>query len=285
MAARLLEGGHDVSVFNRTPSKADAIVQAGARRAASVAEAATHGDLVITMLENDTALEMVTLGDHGLAESLPHGRTHVAMGTHSLAMIEALSAAHTDKGQVLVSAPVLGRPPAAQAGQLGIIAAGPADAIEACSPLFAQMGRRTFLAGENPVSGAAAKIANNFLLACAIEAMGEAFILAEKCGADLDVFYDLVTDGLFSSPAYKIYGKMIADKAYFGEPGFTATTGLKDLNLALAAGQEFAVPLPSGNVARDHILSAIASGNGELDWTVMALEQAKASGVAVKREE
>ena len=176
---------------------------------------------------------------------MPKGAIHVAMGTHSISLIKKLTEAHADAGQILVSAPVMGRPPVAAAGQLGIIVGGPAAAVEKCQPLFAAMGRRTFDAGKEPVGAAAAKIANNFVLACAIEAMGEGFALAEKCGVSGAAFLDILTDGLFAAPAYKIYGKIIAEKGYFGEPGFTATTGLKDVNLALAAGEAVAVPLPS----------------------------------------
>ncbi|MBN9023616.1 MAG: NAD(P)-dependent oxidoreductase, partial [Rhizobiales bacterium] len=133
----------------------------------------------------------------------------------------------------------------AEAGQLGILAGGPDAAIATCAPLFEAMGRRTYVAGSEPAAAAAAKIAVNMLLACAIEAMGEGFALAEKCGVAGEAFYEILTDGLFAAPAYKTYGRMIADKAYFGAAGFAATTGLKDTNLALAAGEAAGVPTPS----------------------------------------
>jgi 3-hydroxyisobutyrate dehydrogenase-like beta-hydroxyacid dehydrogenase len=284
MARRLLQEGHEIGVHNRTAAKAEALAPDGARVAATVAEAATFGNVTITMLENDDALRAVALGDGGIVASLPAGAIHVAMGTHGLETVRAVAEAHRARGQAFVGAPVLGRPPAAEQGQLGIIAAGAPESVAACAPLFSSMGRRTFVAGEDPASAAAAKIANNLLLACAIEAMGEAFALAEKCDVALGVFYEVITDGLFAAPAYRIYGKMIAEKAYFGAPGFTARIGLKDLNLALAAGDAAAVPLPSGNVPRDRLLSAIANGHGERDWTAMALEQARASGLDTGEE-
>ena len=142
------------------------------------------------------------------------------------------------------------------------------------------MGRRTFDCGPAPVGAAAAKIANNAVLACAIEAMAEGFALAEKSGVAGSAFLEILTDGLFAAPAYKIYGKLIAERGYFGEAGFTATTGLKDVNLALAAGETVGVPLPSANVCRDRLLGAIAHGNGERDWSVLAYEQRRASGMA-----
>jgi 3-hydroxyisobutyrate dehydrogenase-like beta-hydroxyacid dehydrogenase len=280
MSHRILGAGHELTVYNRTPSKAAEHVEKGAKLAGSIAEAAKASDIVITMLENDAALADVAYGDRGLVTSMAKGSIHVSMGTYSLSAVRKLTDAHSDAGQILVSAPVMGRPPVAAAGQLGIIVGGPAAAVEKCQPLFAAMGRRTFDAGKLPVGAAAAKIANNFVLAAAIEAMGEGFALAEKCGVPGAAFLDVLTDGLFSAPAYKVYGKIIAEKGYFGDPGFTATIGLKDVNLALAAGESVAVPLPSANVARDRLIGAIAHGDGDRDWSVMALEQARASGIA-----
>lgn len=279
MADRILAAGHDLAVYNRSPGKADDLITRGAKPVDSVAEAARYGAAVITMLGNDAALSAVAEGDGGLLATMPKGAIHVVMGTHSLGLIKALTAAHADAGQVLVGAPVMGRPPVAAAGQLGILAGGPRAAVEACAPLFAAMGRRTFDAGTEPVAAAAAKIANNLVLACAIEAMAEGFALAEKCGVAGAAFLDILTDGVFAAPAYKIYGKIIADKAWFGDPGFTATTGLKDINLALAAGEAAGVPMPALNASRDRLLSAIAQGHGDRDWTVMALAQMRASGI------
>jgi 3-hydroxyisobutyrate dehydrogenase-like beta-hydroxyacid dehydrogenase len=280
MADRIIGGGHELGVYNRTASKAADLVKKGAMQMGSPAEAAGYADVVITMLENDHALADVVYGEGGLIKSMAKGGIHLCMGTHGTGNIRKLTQAHADAGQVLVSAPVLGRPPAAAAGQLGIITGGPAAAVEKCQPLFAAMGRRTFDGGSEPVAAAAAKIANNFVLAAAIEAMGEGFALAEKCGVPSAGFLDILTDGLFSAPAYKIYGKIISEKGYYGDPGFTATTGLKDVNLALQAGESVAVPLPTANVCRDRLLGAIAHGDGDRDWTVMALEQARASGIS-----
>lgn len=280
MSGRILANGHDLTVYNRTTSKAAEIVKHGAKQATSLAAAALSAEVVITMLENDVALREVALGPGGLIASMPRSAIHIVMGTHAISTILMLTEEHKKAGQILVAAPVMGRPPAADQGQLGIIVGGPPAAVKKCKPLFEAMGRRTFDVGRKPAGAAAAKIANNLVLACAIEAMGEGFALAEKAGVSGEAFLDVLTDGLFGAPAYKIYGKIIAEKDYFGAPGFTATTGLKDVNLALSAGETFAVPLPSGNVCRDRLLSAIAHGDGQHDWAVIALEQARASWTA-----
>ena len=180
MADRILGGGHEIAVYNRSAAECADLVSRGAKLAETVAEAAGFGDVVITMLENDAALSSVVTPDGGLLGSLPKSGIHLAMGTHSVAMIGKLTETHAKADQVLVSAPVMGRPPVAAAGQLGILTGGPPAAVEKCQPLFAVMGRRTFDCGPAPAGAAAAKIANNAVLACAIEAMAESFALAEK---------------------------------------------------------------------------------------------------------
>jgi len=279
MADRILGAGHQLAVWNRTEAKCADLVSRGATLAKTVADAAAFGDVVVTMVENDKALSHVVHDDGGILKSLPKGGIHLAMGTHSVPLIGELVEAHAKVAQTLVSAPVLGRPPAAAAGQLGILAGGPATAVAKVKPLFEAMGRRTFDCGEKQIGAAAAKIANNLVLACAIEAMSEGFILAEKCGVPGASFSDILTDGLFGSPAYKIYGKIIAEKTYLSNPGFAATTGLKDVNLALNAGEMVGVPLPAAAVCRNLLVSAIARGHGHGDWSVMADEIARASGM------
>ena len=275
MARRVLDAGHDLVLYNRTPDKLAEFAGLGARTAPSVAEAAAQG-VVISMLADDKALEAVA--PHVL-EGLPEGGVHVVMGTHGVATVTGLADAHAGRGQILVSAPVLGRPDAVTAGRLGIIVAGPAEAVDRVRPLLDAIGRRTFDAGAEPAAAAAIKIANNLLLGCAMEAMGEAFALVEKSGGEPGLFYEVLTDGLFACPAYSIYGKIVAERSY-DDVGFTTRLGLKDANLALAAGEMMGVPLPSGGVWRDRLIGAIAHGDGDRDWSCVALEQARASGIA-----
>lgn len=279
MAERLLSVGFDLGIYNRTASKCDALVERGAKRMSSVSDAARHGRVVVTMLENDPALTSVAFDRAGILEALTPGTVHVAMGTHSTELVRKLTVAHDTAGQCFVSAPVLGRPPAAKAGELGIVVGGTPDAVALCRPVLQAMGRRVFEVGADPVAAAAAKIVNNLVLACSIEAMGEGFALGRKCGLSPQSLFQVLTEGLFSGPAHKIYGKIIAEAAYAHEPGFTAGTGMKDILLALAAANASAVPLPSVVICRDRLSSAIARGEEGYDWSVMALEQARVSGL------
>jgi 3-hydroxyisobutyrate dehydrogenase-like beta-hydroxyacid dehydrogenase len=279
MARRLREAGHELAVYNRTPEKAKALADAGARVVGSIAEAARYGEAVFTMLADDAALEDVAERENGLLQSLPKGGVHICAGTHGVEIVRRLNAAHAAAGQVMVASPMLGRPDAVSSGQAGIVIGGPADTLARCRSLFDAIARRAFEAGADPAAAAAIKIANNFVLGCAIEAMGEGFSLVRKHGVAAHVFYDVMTDGLFAAPAYKVYGKIIAEETY-EKVGQMAVLGLKDANLALAAGAAAGVPLPSGNVWRDRLIGAVAHGDGGCDWAVMAREQARASGLA-----
>jgi 3-hydroxyisobutyrate dehydrogenase-like beta-hydroxyacid dehydrogenase len=279
MVHRLLDGGHEVVVYNRTAGKLAAFIDRGAVRAATIREAAgLSGGLVLSMVADDAALDALSCGPGGIMAGLPQGGVHVAMGTHSVGMIRTLAERHAAAGLVLLSAPVLGRPEAVTAGKLGIIVAGPADAIARARPALEAIGRRLFEAGADQGGAAAMKLANNMLLVCAIEALGEAFALVEKSGAMPGVFRDVLVDGLFACPAYTSYANIIAAKDY-DKVGFTATLALKDVQLAQAAGEIAGVPLPSVAVSRERLISVIAQGDAEKDWAVLAREQARASGL------
>ena len=278
MARRLLDGGHDLGVYNRTAEKLKPLLALGAKPLDSIKAAATYGEAVFTMLADDAAVIEVASKPAGLVESLPRGGIHICAGTHSVACIAELKERHGKAGQILLATPMLGRPEVVTSGQAGMVLAGAKSNLDRCRPLFKAIAPRTFDGGRDPVAAAAIKIANNFVLGCAIEAMGEGFALVRKYDVAPEVFLDVMTDGLFACSAYKVYGKIIAEQRY--QPaGQRAVLGLKDANLALAAGEAVGVPLPSGNVWRDRLVGALAHGEGEHDWAVMARDQARASGL------
>jgi len=278
MARRILEAGHKLGVYNRTAEKLRPLTDLGAEPLDSIKAAANYGEAVFTMLADDAAVIEVASKPGGLVDSLPRHGIHICAGTHSVACIAQLKALHGRSGQVLLATPMLGRPEVVLLGQAGMVLAGAKESLDRCRPLFDAIARRTFAAGCDPVAAAAIKIANNFVLGCAIEAMGEGFALIRKYGVVPEVFLDVMTDGLFACSAYKIYGKIIAEERYM-PAGQRAVLGLKDANLALAAGEAVGVPLPSGNVWRDRLVGALAHGEGEHDWAVMAKDQARASGL------
>jgi len=278
MAHRLLGGGHDLVVHDVVRAAGDDFVRAGGRFAETVADLCAGREAVVTMLVEDAAVIDVALRPGGLCESLPKGAIHIAMGTYGVAAIRALGAAHAKAGQVLVAAPVLGRPDLAASGQLGIVAGGPEAAVRTCEPLLQLMGRKTFQAGELPESATAIKLANNMVLGCAMVAMAESFSLVRRYDVSPRIFYEVITEGLFSAPAYKGYGKTMVDQTY-DNVGSPITVGLKDANLIAAAADLARVPMPSLNIYRDRLLGAVAHGDGDRDQAVLAREQARAAGL------
>jgi 3-hydroxyisobutyrate dehydrogenase-like beta-hydroxyacid dehydrogenase len=278
MAHRILDAGHELCVFDVVTSQTAAFGAAGARVATSVAELAASSEIVVTMLVQDDAVRKVALGQHGLCEALDRGAIHLVMGTHGVATVRELESRHGSANQTLVAAPVLGRPDLAAAGQLGIVVAGPREAIGRCEELLNAMGRRTFIAGTKPESATAIKLANNAVLGCAMVAMAEGFSLVRRYGVDPQVFQDVMIEGLFPAPAYKIYGQKMVDES-FDEVGSPISVGLKDAKLIAEAGGLAGVPMPSHNVYLDRLVGATAHGDGDRDQAVLGREQARAAGL------
>jgi 3-hydroxyisobutyrate dehydrogenase-like beta-hydroxyacid dehydrogenase len=278
MARRVLGAGHELAVYDVVRAAAEPLAADGARVAPSVGDLCRDREVVITMLVEDATVVDVAVSAAGLCASLPKGAIHLAMGTYGVAAIRVLAAAHAGAGQTLVAAPVLGRPDLAASGQLGVVAAGPEAAVQRCEPLLQVIGRRTFVAGTVPEAATAIKLANNLVLGCAMIAMAEGFSLVRKYGVETQVLFDVMTEGLFSSPAYKGYGKTMVEQTY-DRVGSPITVGLKDANLIQAAADLAKVPLPSLNVYRDRLLGAVAHGDGDKDQAVLAREQARACGL------
>jgi 3-hydroxyisobutyrate dehydrogenase-like beta-hydroxyacid dehydrogenase len=276
MAANLLKAGHDVTVYNRTRAKADALVALGAKAAASVADAC-RGDAVITMLADDDAVEGVVFSDGGIAGSLSAGAMHISSSTISVALSERLEAAHVNAGQRFVAAPVFGRPDVAATGQLFIVAAGAPDAVRAAASLFDAIGQKTFIISETPKAGNLVKLSGNFLSASVIEAVGEAMALIGKAGVDRRQYLDILTSTLFDAPVYKTYGGLIID-GKFEPAGFAAPLGQKDIRLTLAAAEDLRVPMPLASLLRDRFLTLLAHGGDRLDWSAIGQLAAKDAG-------
>jgi 3-hydroxyisobutyrate dehydrogenase-like beta-hydroxyacid dehydrogenase len=278
LARRLLEAGHRVAVYNRTPAAAERLAPLGAVVADSPAAAARGAEALVTMVADDAALEAVLDGERGALAALPPGAVHVSMSTISPRLSRRLAGRHAAAGQVYVAAPVFGRPDAAAAGKLWIVAAGPAAAIERCGPLFEAMGQGVIPMGDDPARANVVKLAGNVLLAAAIEALGEAFALARKHGIAPEELLEVVNGRLFRSPVYENYGRLIAAERY--EPaGFKLRHGLKDVRLALEAGEAVAAPLPLASLVRDRFLSAVARGWGDADWAALARVAAADAGL------
>jgi 3-hydroxyisobutyrate dehydrogenase-like beta-hydroxyacid dehydrogenase len=282
MAANLRRAGHELVVYNRTPDRAAPLAAQGARVARSPREAAAGGEVLITMLADDAAVEAVMFGQDGALEGLARGAVHVSMSTISPDLSRRLLAVHAARDQGYVAAPVFGRPEAAQAAKLWIVAAGRPDALERCRPLLEALGQGVEVVGDDPPKANVVKIGGNFLLAAAIEAMGEAFALVRKHGIDPARFIEVVNGRLLRSPVYENYAKIIVGE-HWTPPGFKLRHGLKDIRLALGAGDEADVPLPLASLMRDRYLSAMAWGWADADWAALARVSAVEAGVEDRR--
>ncbi len=277
IARCLLTAGHSVTVYNRTRARADALAANGARVAATIADAA-RAPVVMTMLADDQAAEETVFGAHGLLEALPAAGIHVSLSTISTELSRRLTAAHTRNGQHFVAAPVFGRPDAAVAKRLVVVAAGPIATVEQVRGLLEDIGRKLFVIGEDPPAANTLKLAGNFLIVSMLETLGEAYALLRKSGVDPAQFLEIVNGSLFQSPIYENYGKLIAEERY--EPaGFKLRLGLKDVRLLLAAAEEQAVPMPVASLLRDNLLSAVATGLGDSDWAALAVVAAQRAGL------
>lgn len=281
MAALLLAKGHQLILWNRTAHKAEALVRQGALLAQSPAEAA-RAEIVISSLADDQAVESVVFGEQGLnqglIQGLEQGAVHVSTSTISHGLSERLAAAHRKRGQHYLSAPVLGRPPAAADGKLFVMVAGPAAVIGQARPVLEQLGQRVFVVGEHPAQANILKLCCNFLIFSTIEQLAEVFALTEKTGLDRATVFDVLTNSLFTAPVHKNYGKLIRDRAY-DPPGAKVGLGAKDTRLMLQAGEALQVPLPYAALVWDRFLSAKARGEGDLDFTVIARQAAEAAGL------
>jgi 3-hydroxyisobutyrate dehydrogenase-like beta-hydroxyacid dehydrogenase len=276
MAMNLLKDGHELTIYNRTRSKARILIERGARAAEDVADAC-QGDAVFTMLADDLAVESVVYGDRGILAHLRKGAVHVSASTISVGLSERLTADHASAKQRFVAAPVFGRPEMAEKGHLFVVAAGVADAIERIEPLLQAVGQRTFVVSDEPKAANLVKLSGNFLIASVIESLGEALALVAKGGVDKRQYLDFLTSTLFSATIYKTYGDLIVEEKF--EPaGFAVPLGHKDIRLVLAAGEELRVPLPLANILRDRLLNLLAHGHEKLDWSALGALPAKDAG-------
>jgi 3-hydroxyisobutyrate dehydrogenase-like beta-hydroxyacid dehydrogenase len=278
MASSLLQAGHDVTVYNRTPARAGELVKRGAIAASRIAEAC-DADAVITMLANDAAVESVVYGADGLIANLPEGRVHVSSSTISVTLSERLTADHANAGQRFLAAPVFGRPDVAAAGDLSVIAGGAKDTILEVTPILNAIGKKTFVISDKPKAANLVKLSGNFLIASVIESLGEAVALIAKDGVDREAYVEMLTSSLFNAPVYKTYGNLIAE-GKFEPPGFAAPLGYKDIRLVLAAAEDLRVPMPVASLLRDRFLTLLAHGGDRLDWSAVGQLAGRDSGTA-----
>lgn len=278
IAKSLLRAGHRMTVYNRTRERAEALRKDGAAVAGSVAEAC-RGEAVLTMLADDAAVEGIVFGDAGILKSLPRGSVHISLSTISVALSDRLAAEHARAGQEYIAAPVFGRPEAAEAGKLAVVAAGSKATVERFKAVWDAIGQKLLVISEQQSQANVVKLTGNFLIATVLESLGEALAFARKSGVDAAALLDFMTSTLFNAPVYKTYGGLIVEGKY-DHVGFALPLGFKDVRLVLQAAEAQRVPMPIASVLHDRFVTALARGHEHSDWSILGLVAAEDAGLA-----
>lgn len=277
MARRLIATGHDVTGWNRSPGPGEELASAGGRAAASAAEAVSDAEVIISVLADDRATELVLL-DGGAVAAMPKGAIHVSCATISVGLVKKLAALHECSGQSFITAPLFGRPEAAANGQIYLVVAGDPRARERLEPITSALAQKTLFLGSDPCLSSVAKLANNFLILSVAQALGEAFSLVEKHGLPATEMANIIQSTDFGARIFKGYSQIISRHEYT-PPAFPLVLGLKDIDLVLEAGKLGTVPMRTASLIRDQFLSALARGYGELDWSAFAAVTFEDSGL------
>lgn len=278
MAERLLGAGHTVAVYNRTASRAERLLSKGAVVAETPEAAARGAEAVVTMLADDAAVEHVVFAADGILSAMGNNAIHASATTISVALSRRLAEAHERAGHRYVAMPVFGRPNAAEAGRLFVVAGGRDDAVTAVQPIFDAIGQRTYRVGPEPSAANLVKLSGNFLLFSAIESLAEAFALIRKAGVDVAAYKDLLTSSLFNAPVYHTYGDLMV-AAKDEQAGFTVPLALKDVRLAIAAAESLNVPMPIASLVHDAFVAAMARGYETRDQAVLGRVAAENAGI------
>lgn len=278
MAGSLLKAGYPLHVYNRTPEKARSLVEQGAVLAQSPRMVAEAAQIVVTMLTDDRSVEEVTFGENGIGEPLGAGGIHLSMSTILPETSRKMARHHQERGADYLAAPVFGKPDAAAAAKLWIAVSGNAHAKERVAPLLAAMGQGVYDFGEDAGAANVVKLAGNFMIGAAIEAMAEAFTLAEKNGVERQKIYEMFTSTFLACPVYVNYGKMIASEVY--QPaGASPALIRKDMKLVLETASNSVVPMPLAGLIHERLSATVAKGRDDIDWAGFALEVSESAGL------
>jgi 3-hydroxyisobutyrate dehydrogenase-like beta-hydroxyacid dehydrogenase len=283
MAANLATSGHRLIAYVRRPNQKNKLAALGLEPTTEITNL-FDCEVVISMLPDDTAARDVVFGRggvgiDGLGSGLKPGAIHLSMSTISTSTASDLAKEHARHGQGYVAAPVFGNPDAAKARQLFIVAAGARADVERCQPLFDSLGQKTFVIGTDPGHANLVKLLGNMMTATTLEILGEVVAVARKRGLDPKPFLDIMTSTMFGGRAHKIYGDKIVRQAY--APGFVMPLAFKDVRLALAEAESAGAPMPSVGVVRDRMITGIARGYADLDWSALGLIAAEEAGLHV----
>jgi 3-hydroxyisobutyrate dehydrogenase-like beta-hydroxyacid dehydrogenase len=279
MAANLAAAGYLVNALVRRPAQMKHLQAFGMAPTMNISDL-FDSEIIISMLPDDNVVRDVFFdgrnGTDVIATRLAPGAIHLSMSTISTAAASEFERAHQQLEQGYVAAPVFGNPDAATAQQLSIIVAGLPDHCQRCRPLIESLGQ-IFVVGTEPAQANLIKLLGNMMTATSLEVLGEITTVLRKCGHDPQQFVDIMTGTMFGSRMHKIYGKRIVSGDY--APGLAMPLALKDVRLALAEAENAGAPMPSVSVVRDRMITAIARGHAQLDWTALGLVASEDAGL------
>ena len=266
MAQNLTEAGFDLTVYNRSPEKAEELGEAGATVAASPSEVAENSDVVITMLPDSPQVREVVAGEGGVLEGIRDGALLVDMSTISPVVTEEIAEAAKEHGASMLDAPVSGGDVGAIEGTLSIMVGGEEEDFERAKPLFEAMGKTVTHVG--PVgAGQVTKAANQVVVALTIEAVSEALVLGSAGGVAPEKILDVLSGGLAGNKVMEVKREKFLSHSF--DPGFRSELHHKDLGIALAAGREYGVVLPVTAIVDQMLLSMRRKGWGGEDHSAL----------------
>jgi 3-hydroxyisobutyrate dehydrogenase-like beta-hydroxyacid dehydrogenase len=269
IAHRILQARFDLTVWNRTASKIEPLVDLGAKTAASPKEAVSGADVVITSLMDDQSILDNLRANEGILAGLSSGAIHVCVTTISPGCADELERIHNKHGSFYVSGPVAGRPDAAASGQLISYLAGAAPAIERATPVCKAYSKQIVVISDRPRIANCMKLAINYGVVSTIEIMSETYAFAEKCGVPLDHLKDFFQQNWYASPAAKLYAEKLRTRDFGGRGGFVMKGGLKDVRMMMSTANEVGARLEIGTIVERKLASGIESGMAETDWSAI----------------
>lgn len=281
MAENLLKAGFDLTVYARRPEPAEEMVKLGATSVGSSEEVARRSEVMITIVTADPDVEEVILGERGALEGMSEGGIIVDMSTIMPSTIRRIGAKAAERGVFVLDAPVSGGDTGAQAGTLSIMVGGDAEILEECRPIFEAMGENIFHVG-GPGTGQIAKIVNNLLGGITMAAIGEAFAMGVKAGADPEVLFKVVEKSSGNSAI--LQARIDHLLRGYREPGFMLDLMKKDIGLALNMGKELESPLPLGAITYQLYSGASVKGLGRKDMVAVCSLLEELAGVQIARE-
>ncbi|HVW79174.1 MAG TPA: NAD(P)-dependent oxidoreductase [Alloacidobacterium sp.] len=264
IATLLIQQGHKLTVWNRTQSRLQPLIDIGAAVASTPADAVRSSDIIFSMPMDDAALESIAFGNDGLLDAMPEDAVHVSLSTISVELSQKLTVEHSTRKQAFVAAPVFGRPNVAADGKLWIVAAGKQDALDAVRPLLESFSRGITIVGDKPYKAHALKIGGNFLITAMIASLSEGFVYAESQSIDPALYLEAVNAALFRSPFYEAYGKVMLHPPEI--PGATIALGQKDTRLFREAASATNTRTPLADHFQQQLYEAAEAGLRDRDW-------------------